>query len=245
VPAPSARELAQKVFPANVCTAPAMVAGLDQGWLWHALYEVPCTLPALPGHRSPLYLLAHDMERLWVVLHLQQWQKLLGDSRALLFVGPDAVAQVRQAMIERLEIPWPKYCLTVEPQLWAPGMNLDALIADASGHASRRLRAASALDLAPQPPRQLLPEDRPLRVLGLTSRYTTFLQHSMRDWLSAFQRLGHETRLLIEEADHEILNNIIYAEACRDFRPDLIVIIDHYRAELEGLPADVPCVMWV
>jgi hypothetical protein len=245
VPAEMARTLAQKIYPGNVCTAPAMIAGLDQGWLWHALYEVSCSLPGLPGHRPPLYLLAGDIERLWVVLHVQQWQKLLADSRSLLFVGADAVAQAQRSMREQMAVPWPKFCLTIDPQLWAPGMNLEALIADATTHASARLQQARAAQAAAAATGtgETLPS--PLRVLGITSRYTTFLQHSMRDWLSAFQQLGHETKLLIESADHEIFNTVVYAEACAEFRPDLIVIIDHYRNEIDGLPSDVPCVMWV
>jgi hypothetical protein len=245
VPAETARSLAQKIYPAHACTAAVMVAGLDQGWLWHALYEVPCNLPGIPGHRPPLYLLASDLERLWAVLHVQRWAKLLADERCLLFAGADAVAQARQSMLEHIAVPWPKFCLTVEPQLWAPGMNLDALIADASRAATARLdRARSAVALRGGAMASWA-GSRPLRVLGITSRYTTFLQHSMRDWLAGFARLGHATRLLIESADHEIFNNVVYAEACAEFRPDLIVVIDHYRREIDGLPDDVPCVMWV
>lgn len=85
----------------------------------------------------------------------------------------------------------------------------------------------------------------PLRVLGVTSRFTTFLQHSMRDWLAAFAADGHETRLAMEEADHENMNSLVVAETCAEFRPDLVLLIDHHRGEVEGLPERVPCAMWV
>src|SRR3712207_8955495 len=49
------------------CTEPVLVAGLDQGWLWHALYHLPVNTPRTPGHRPPLYFLASDLERLRVV----------------------------------------------------------------------------------------------------------------------------------------------------------------------------------
>src|SRR4029450_13855633 len=81
--------------------------------------------------------------------------------------------------------------------------------------------------------------DRPLRILGITSRYTTFLQYSMRDWLSAFERLGPQTRLGTEQSDHEITGPVAFAEATADFQPDLVVCIDHFRKELGGLPANV------
>jgi hypothetical protein len=51
--------------------------------------------------------------------------------------------------------------------------------------------------------------------------------------------------LLIERADHEIANPLLFAEVCAEFRPDLILMIDHYRGEFAGLPQNIPCVMWV
>jgi hypothetical protein len=57
--------------------------------------------------------------------------------------------------------------------------------------------------------------------------------------------MGHETKLVIEQADHEQVNSLSLAEACAQFKPDLILLIDHYRAELGGLPKNVPCVMWL
>ena len=91
----------------------------------------------------------------------------------------------------------------------------------------------------------MLSSGLPLKVLGVTSRFTTFLQHSMRDWLAAFSRLGHRTRLFIEDHDHEICNGLGIAAACAEFQPDLVVVIDHYRSELSGIPPQVPTVMWV
>jgi hypothetical protein len=84
-----------------------------------------------------------------------------------------------------------------------------------------------------------------LRVLGITSRFTTFLQYSMRDWLASFQAMGHQTQLLIEQADHEMAGPMHFAQVCAEFRPDLLLLIDHYRGEFHGLPMNVPCVMWV
>ena len=87
--------------------------------------------------------------------------------------------------------------------------------------------------------------DQSMRVMGITSHYTTFLKYSMSDWLDAMDTLGHETRMVMEEADHQIANPLFFAEAIIDFKPDLILMIDHYRAEIPGLPRQIPCVMWV
>ena len=67
----------------------------------------------------------------------------------------------------------------------------------------------------------------------------------MRDWLESFRSLGHETRLVIETADDEQIHPLNTAAACVEFKPDLIVLIDHFRARFAGLPQRIPTVMWV
>lgn len=88
---------------------------------------------------------------------------------------------------------------------------------------------------------------RPLRVLGVTSRHTTFLQYSMRDIGHAVEALGHEFELVIEESAHtptvprdEVLRRIA------DFGPHLIVILDHNRKEYGELyDRRIPFCNWI
>lgn len=251
-PAPptSARQIVAKVYPTGHCTLPLVIAGIGYGWIWHQLYNLPIASPALPGHRPPLYFMASDLEQLHTVLHLHDWRPMLGDERVRLFAGDDAYAQLERALTSDLRLPWPKLAVTVEPTCWPAGQSLDGLVHSLFAQGGKRLTAfreacsdpagsiASAISAK-------LERGKPLRILGITSRYTTFLQHSMRDWLDAFARMGHATKLLIEDADHQVLNNIEHAQVCAEFRPDLIVLIDHYRAEFNAFPTDVPCVMWV
>jgi hypothetical protein len=97
----------------------------------------------------------------------------------------------------------------------------------------------------PEQTAALFRSGKQLKVMGVTSRFTTFLQYSMRDWLAAFEAMGHATQLVIEQADHQACNALAVTSACAQFKPDLIVIIDHYRRELGGIPDQVPVVMWV
>ena len=92
---------------------------------------------------------------------------------------------------------------------------------------------------------QRMRDGLPLKVLGITSRYTTVLQYSMRDWLAAFERMGHRTHLVIEQTDHQAPNALTLARVCEVYRPDLILAIDHFRAELNNVIQGVPAVMWV
>lgn len=250
VPPLSARDIARKLYPSGRCTEPALAAGLDHGWLWQALYQMECSSPALPGHRPPLYFLAREPERLWAVLHLHDWAGMLGDGRVRLFAGADAVEQCRRSMELHVDVPWAKLCVTIDPSLWPGGVTVDSLWQSAHHAAnarmqqlSRQIEAIYAGTEAKTLVRKLRGER--LRVLGITSRFTTFLKHSMSDWLDAFDALGHETHLAIERADHEVANPVVIAEQVVQFRPDLILMIDHYRSEIAGLPRQIPCAMWV
>ena len=246
--AAGARQVAAKLCPGGVCADSILVAGADQGWLWGMLYDTPASVPTRPGFRPPLWFLSRTTEEPWIALHLHDWRKLLADARVQLFVGDDAVDQARQSMRQNIAIPLPRLSVTIDAAIWPANMNLDALGAGVAAHLSQRLERANrtlATIYARAPQAERLNEMRPLRILGITARYTTFLQHSMRDWLAGFESLGHQTKLLIEEADHEQLNSLSLAQACVEFKPHLVLLIDHFRAELGGLPDNVPCVMWL
>ncbi|HEY7090474.1 MAG TPA: hypothetical protein VH518_20420 [Tepidisphaeraceae bacterium] len=250
VPPTSAREVAKRLYPAGKCTEPAMVAGLDHGWIWHTLYQLDCDTPRTPGHRPPLYFLSRDIERLWLLLHIHDWATMLADPRVRLFVGPSAVERCHADMVENPHVPWAKLCVTIDPGLWPAGVTVDSLWQSAHQSANarmqqlnRQIEAVYAGTESKALARKLRGEK--LRILGITSLYTTFLKYSMSDWLDAMDALGHETRLVIEQGDHEIANPLSFAEEIIQYRPDLILMIDHYRGEVAGLPKQVPCVMWV
>jgi hypothetical protein len=232
---------AQSLCPTGHCEAPLLVAGEDQGWLWDRLYKLPCR-SAVPGWRPPLYLVLPDLERLWVLLHMQDWRTMLADARVRPFFGPGAVAELSESMATDLTCPLPHRWAAVDAAIWPTAAGFQPLL-DA---AVARLTAGMEHDVeAPRPPPRPPAPGRSLRVLGFTSLYTTFLQHSMRDWLAAFDRLGHKTRLVIEQADHQLLTPAETARACATFRPDLIISIDHGRHTMAGLPRGVPVAMWV
>jgi hypothetical protein len=251
ISAPAAVQAVRQLCPGDVCALPSLVAGIDRGWLWHHLYAMPTATPFVPGHRMPLFFLEKQIDRLWTALHLHDWRTMLADPRVRLFVGEDAYDRFCRSLIEQPQVPWPRQSITVDHSLWPKGGSLDAAVAEAHQQAaqlidrSRRGMSAYYAGRTPEAIAEQLRSGKPLRVLGITSRYTTFLQYSMRDWLAAFDRLGHTTHLLIESADHEHLGRIWPGEVCKEFRPDLILVIDHYRREFSSLPAEVPCVMWV
>jgi hypothetical protein len=244
-----AKAAASKMYPNGRYNQPAMVAGLDQGWLWEALFKLDASVATAPGMKLPLYLLAADIERLWVVLHYQNWTTLLADPRVQLLVGPDAIARLQVMLDSNSRLIAPRLSVTVEPALWSAGRTYDDFICAVSS--AYDVRLANAKDTLTKldnfEPAAMSEKFRAgrLRILGITSRFTTFLQYSMRDWLAALSAMGHETQLLIEEADHESVTPLVFAEQCAQFKPDLVLMIDHARGEFSGLPKQIPFVMWV
>ncbi len=81
------------------------------------------------------------------------------------------------------------------------------------------------------------------RVMLLTTRYSTVLQHSTRHFAEGFERAGADTHIVIEKNPWEQhLIASLLGEVER-FSPDLIVTIDHHRHETPDIfPAQIPFV---
>jgi hypothetical protein len=249
LPPAEARKLLATLFPNNLVSWPLLIGGLAYGWAWDRISKLPCKVETAPGHKPPIYLLTSDFDQLWAVLHVMDWAQLLADPRFVILAGTDAVTDLKQLLTDDLQWSRPRASIRIESALWTGEFN--SLMQSINESIDRRTeQLKSHLDhLYPPSSRetweQKLSKGGRLKILGITSRYTTFLKYSMRDWLAGFERLGHETRLLMEEADHLICAPPAIAAAVADYRPDLIVIIDHCRSETHVIPDTVPCVMYV
>lgn len=249
--AAAAHDILQKIYPQGMCTEPLLLAGIDQGWLCELAYTMPVSTPPTPGHQPPLYFLAGEIEELWIALHLHDWRKMLADPRVRLMAGPDVAEQLRASLIKHPQVPQPKLALTIGQPLWPPGSDLDSIVGSARDALHERMMryvGQYPITFAGHTPggtSAKIRSGQKLRVLGITSLYTTFLQYSMRDWLASFEKLGHQTRLLIEGGTHEMLNSLSFAQNCVEFAPDLILMIDHCRGEYKVMPPQPPFVMWV
>ncbi len=86
----------------------------------------------------------------------------------------------------------------------------------------------------------------PPRMLCFTSRFTTVLQHSSRDVVRAFRKLGWRAELAIESSAIGRYGSRLFSDAVARTKPDLIFGIDHLRLEYEeALPSNVPYVCWI
>ena len=191
-----------------------------------------------------------------VVLHLFDWRSQLAEPRVTICAGPEALSLFEQRVLNLdQETPvvlsggpaWPDS--VSEGELAARISAADQARAELqrNGYAqaqaiyARRERAWWAQRYAEAGRSQ-----PPLMILGITSRYTTVLQYSMRDWLAAFERLGHRTYLYIEPDDQSHFCPIRLLEHIRRLQPDLIVIIDHLQNEYpDAFPENLPGICWI
>ncbi len=83
-------------------------------------------------------------------------------------------------------------------------------------------------------------------VFILTTRFSTYVQHAAEDLGESLQRMGCNAHVLKEPDDHSILASVGVLSAIDACRPDLILLINTVRSQLEAsLPRGVPVVTWV
>lgn len=84
------------------------------------------------------------------------------------------------------------------------------------------------------------------RVLLVTSRFTSVLQHETRRIADTFAKLGWQTQIAIEPDDHHRLLTGAMHQFIDAFKPDLFFTLDHLRHEQGSIvPANLPYCCWV
>lgn len=87
--------------------------------------------------------------------------------------------------------------------------------------------------------------DGTVKIGIFASRFTSAIQYSSRDCVKALEKIGVSARLLIEDSDIHRLDNLSYMTFFNDFRPDLVIVIDHLRRESGAFPANAGFICWI
>ncbi len=234
--------------------SPFLLEGVGTGRLVPIVHEASrCTYLT---HSTPMFIVEPDCRALALALNLYDWSGAIADERFFLLAGPDAWERWYELMVreETLDTPqevtriprWPDQPVPAgEATLERVRAYRQQLV---RGHRTMvEARYAGRCDVAAWARRfSTAGGSDPLRILGVTSRFTTVLRHSTCDLLGAFERAGMSTRLLIEEKDHHTIPDHGYLHATAEFRPDLVVVIDHHRHEyLDRMPLQVPWLCWI
>lgn len=207
--------------------------------------------PDLPNRREqPLYVIEPDAARLWPAFAQLDLASAIAQPRIGWYVGPRWADDLLADLSRDRTMPFPAAHVFGDERGPVIGPDLESvlhaiasfdvrnrqLVAD---HYDQLERADVVRTIAGQSMR------RP-RVLLLTSRFTTVLQHSARDAQDAFAQLGWETKLLIEPHPWHRASRPGVMAAIASFKPDLVFQLDHLRREIgEGMPMSIPWVAWL
>ncbi|MFQ5410738.1 MAG: glycosyltransferase [Phycisphaerae bacterium] len=255
----------------NPCNAKRLAADLrlphDPGQLFCGPYLIACdhvgvllnrvfseTRQMFMTFTPRLYFIEPEIRLFGATLHAAEKTDSLCDPRTTILIGPDCIDELVDTLITSPDRAIPDYVIQFPGR--PPAIRDEILAALRRVTESRQRRGHETIQTARRH-YDGLPEDhwrdrfpiqgaQSLRVLGITSRFTTVLQYAMRDLKGAFERSGHTFRLLIEKNDHDLMPPAHIAEAVEEYRPDLIFVIDHlWREYPRVIPANVPFVCWI
>ena len=203
------------------------------------------SLLTLHGWRRVTFLQEEDAAALKSLLGVIELEPWFDAAQVRLTVGATATAELVQSLEDNLNQAVPELGIGVTTEAKKQVMQ----------RRFRRLAGAPELFSAlerryqqhPERLRRVLDErSRPLKIVLMTSRYTTVLQHVTRDLAEGFEELGHKTWVLNEQRAGEALIAFEAAERLLEIEPDFVFIFDHIRPEYASLlPSGLPVVSWV
>jgi hypothetical protein len=227
------------------------VCGIGDGYLFHVLAHNP---PKLFLHMEQgVFLIEPDAQVLLHCLMIHDYTGPAGpiqQRRFRWYVGPTWREDITHVLTNDPYLPCPAVtiCQGIDSAPLAAALRdlvqvmveRDArLKSQVDAYYAELAREELVALLGPTPPRQP-------RVLLMTTRFSTVLQHSTRDAADAFEKLGWEARILIEPTNHHRLLQSATRSELANFKPDLVFQIDHLRYEHPGLfPPTLPFACWI
>ncbi len=167
------------------------------------------------------------------------------------FVGPAAMERLESWLVDHADNPLPK---SVIDNGAAPGTaaGVAKLLGEAHARqqAAMREHGATLRQWANSREKQAAIVERwrsagSLRLLVLTSRFSTYMWPSAIDLVEALESIGHDARLLVEPDDHTRQTQLHYTRAMIDFEPDGVVLLNYLRPHIGPVvPPHVPVVTW-
>lgn len=233
---------------------PYLIESLALGHLAQRAFDR--TRRMLHGYSPRIHILEPSAAQLAAWLHAGDWSEILASPRFHLWLGPDGADRFIEWCLQNPQEGRPVW--VVRQPAWdvfraGEGQRVVNTLSEETERTVRqtqarireRLGARSAFRSYAD--RFAARRHTPLRILGATSRYTTFLQYSMRDIAEAARAAGHEFRILSEANEHvSCVPRQIVLREIEEFQPDLMLIIDHNRHEYgDAYDLPVPYCNWI
>lgn len=167
------------------------------------------------------------------------------------FVGPQAMPRLEAWLSDHVDDPLPKDVMeNGGPTGVATGVAKLLGEAHARQQAAMRERSATLRQWANsrqkrEAVRAAWRTGAGLRLLVITTRYSTYMRHAAADLVAVLRNLGHEATLAIEPDDHTGQTQLHYTRAVIGFDPDGVVLLNYFRPQIGPvLPPHVPVVTW-
>jgi len=231
---------------------PIMIAGLHNPWLLIEAYRA--TSKSNNGYLPRIYVYEPDLKVVAMALAQEGMEEVAGQSRVCWAVGPQAQEQLKAFFQAHARWALPE-CVYAQPRVMASG--------DVGAWCAGILEQGKQAQCKEvQCKRELIEKSQQkhesnwlkrggeswdgVRVLVLTSRYTTFLKHSASDLAESLTRLGASVKILMEPDFHSLLSAGAYLDVIHEHAPEVVFTINYPRSHLADIvPKDVPLVCWV
>lgn len=201
-----------------------------------------------PDPGTPLFLLEPDLFRMAGWLASADRTALLQLRRVHLMTGPNAVAELEAFLRDEDDAPIPR----LQFRCHVPAEVVQAVTDAVQRIHAERTTALVQLIESPEPgvfsasgsawADRLQPG---ARILGITSRFSSMMQHSMRDFGLALTAMGYEFHQHMEQDDDRAHNLLSMRRAIARFKPTLIIQINHLRYEAPLAYGEIPILTWI
>ena len=228
-----------------------LLLGSDDGTILQLLYQSTIFKGQWEGHKNIIYLLEPSLDLFTIFLHFVDLEKLLKDSRIFFFIGDNCILDLLDFLKNDTQSPIPnRYLLSnyhLTDMLNDISTKIDSYnkILEKETNNNKSIISKYYNSKTIEYWKKHFNVNRKLNIAALTTRMSSFVQYCTSDLLDGFKENGHNVKLIIEKDHDSRLRPNIVLKSLLDYKPDLLIIIDHLRGEFPWLPLNIPYMCWI